>query len=289
MPASPTPSCAACISETGAGRRPRLPCAARVWLSFLLLFLTGAVIAAETRLEVVDLQHRPADQMAEIVQPLLQQDEAVQAHGFQLILRARPDTIRQVRTLLQSLDRAPRRLRISVRHDATTRSVRRGAEAGARIGPDDSEVRARIYGTEARDDGSADQQLQVLEGNPAFIAFGQSVPVGERTVIIESGGATVHDGIQYRDVRSGFYVLPQVRGQRVHLRISPRREAFSRSGGGVVNVQQAETVVEGPLGQWIELGGTLEQTTSRDSGVVYRTQRRSELQARIEVKVEVLQ
>lgn len=258
-------------------------------IGFIFMLLTaGSVLAAATQLEVFDLKHRSADQVAAIVQPLLQQDEAVQAHGFQLILRARPQTIQQVRGLLQRLDRAPQRLRISVRHATSTRTVQRGTDAGVRASPGDTEVRARIYGTDERDDSAADQQIQVLEGNPAFIAFGQSVPVGERTLVIGPGGGAVHDSVRYRDVSSGFYVLPQISGERVHLRISPQREQLSRSGAGVVNVQRAATVVEGPLGEWIELGGTLEQSSVDGSGTIYRTHERSELQGRIAVKVEVL-
>lgn len=265
-----------------------LPPIPRFLIAMTLLLVFARAPAADTRLEVFDLQQRPADQVLAVVQPLLGEDETAQAHGFQLIVRARPQTIEQLRAVLQRLDRAPRRLRISVRHDAAASASQRGARASGRITPDHNEARVRVYGTEDRQDSAADQQIQVLEGNPAFIAAGQSIPVGERTLVIDQGGAAVHDRVRYRDVTSGFYVLPLVRDQRVHLRIHPRREALSPSGAGVVNVQQAETVVEGPLGQWIELGGTLDQRNRDDRGIVYRTQDRSQLGTRIAVKVDVL-
>lgn len=268
---------------------PRTPQTLPRYLAITLwLLICARALAADTRLEVFDLKHRPADQLVATVQPLLAEDEVVQGHGFQLILRARPQTIDQVRTLLQRLDRAPQRLRISVRHTADVSNVRRGVAAGGRVKPGEGEVRVRVYGTDDRQDSSASQQIQVLEGNPAFIAFGQSVPVGERTLIIDHGGGTVHDSVRYRDVTSGFYVLPHVVDQRVHLRISPRRETLSPSGAGVVDVQRASTVIEGPLREWIELGGTLDRSAEEGRGIVYSTTGRSLWRSRIAVKVDVL-
>lgn len=245
------------------------------------------VAAADLELEVIDLHHRPADQIVTTVQPLLQQDEVVQAHGFQLILRARPDTIAQVRTLLQHLDRAPKRLLITVRQSDSSQIVDRGANAAVQAAPGDTRARVRVYSTDDRQHGAADQQIQVLEGNPAFISFGQSVPVGERTLIIGQYGASAQDSVRFRDVTTGFYVLPQVSGDQVRLQISPHRDTLSRAGGGAVNVQRADTVVSGLLGAWIELGGTV-SSSQRGGGITYRTRERSEQQGRISVKVEEL-
>lgn len=261
----------------------------RILLSFCMALLVASAYAADTRLEVFELKHRPAEQMVPVVQPLLQEDEVVQAHGFQLVVRARSGTIDQVRALLERLDQAPKRLLIRVRHSTSTRTVQEGADADVHAGPEGIGADVRIYGTNERDQGAADQQIQVVEGSPAFIAFGQSVPVGERTLIIDRHSGTVQDSVQYRDVSSGFYVLPQVSGDRIRLRVSPHRDTLSRAGGGVVNVQRADTLIEGPIGEWIELGGTVEQSNSAGSGTVYRTRERSEQTGRITVKVDVLQ
>lgn len=262
--------------------------AIRTPLAVVLALWSALVFAADTEMQIFDLKHRPADQIAPIVQPLLREGEVVQAHGFELIVRAAPATIEQVRALLDRLDRAPKRLLISVRQSSSGRTAEGGAEAQVRTRPGDSAGSIRLYGTNGREQGAAEQQIQVLEGNPAFIAFGQSVPVGERTLVIGPGGGAVQDSIRYRDVTSGFYVLPQLRDKRVRLRISPHRETLSRSGGGVVNLQRADTVVEGPLGEWIELGGTVEQRSNDQAGIVYGTRARTEQQGRIAVKVDVL-
>lgn len=253
-----------------------------------LALLAAATWAADLQLEVVDLKHRPAEQLVGVVQTLLGQDEVVQAHGFQLILRARPATLEQVKTLVGRLDRAPRRLRVSLRHSAAEAVSRSGTGAGVSASPGESRVRVETYGTRDRDYSGAEQQIQVLEGNSAWIEFGQSIPLDERSVVIGPYGASAQESVRFRDVTSGFYVLPQVTGDRVRLRISPHRETLAGSGSGAINVQRAETVVEGPIGEWFEIGGTISESGHDGAGIVYRTQGRAERQGRILVKVDVL-
>ncbi len=253
----------------------------------LALFAHGAH-AVDHKLEIFDLKHRPAAQIAPIVQPLLNEGEVVQAHGFELIVRAAPATIDQVRALVQRLDRAPRRLLVSVRQSNSTQTAKRDAEARLRARPGHSSGSVRAYATDDLAQSAGTQQIQVLEGNPAFIAVGQSVPTDDRTVIIGPGGAAVQNSSRYQDVTSGFYVLPQVAGDLVHLQISPHRDTLSRGGSGIINTQRAETVVEGRLGEWIEIGGTVDQRSDSGEGIVYSTRGRTEQQGRIEVKVDLL-
>ncbi len=260
----------------------------RTFVLVVLALFAHVAHAVDHRLEVFDLKHRPAAQIAPIVQPLLNDGEAVQAHGFELILRAAPGTIEQVRSLVQRLDRVPQRLLVSVRQSDTAQTAERDAEARLTARPGHSSGSVRAYATNDREQGAVTQQIQVLEGNAAFISFGQSVPTNDRTVIIGPGGTAVQDSSRYRDVTSGFYVLPQVTGDLVHLQISPHRDTLSRDGGGIINTQRADTVVESRLGQWIEIGGTVERRSDTGEGIVYSTRGRTEQQGRIEVKVDLL-
>lgn len=244
--------------------------------------------AAEAQLELFALAHRPADELVPVVQPLLHEGEVVQAQGFQLIVRAAPDTLEQIRGLLARLDRAPKQLLISVRQSTSQRAMERGAGAAVRATPGDSGAKVRIYGTDDRAADGGEQQIRVLEGHAAYIDFGQSVPVGERTLVIGPGGGAVHESTRYRDVSRGFYVLPQINGERVVLHISAHRDTLSRAGGGIVNTQRAGSVVEGRLGEWFQLGGTIEHSDRSERGILYRSHERSEQQGRVAVKVEVV-
>lgn len=270
-------------------RRP--PAQGRAALAvFLLLALIAAPIAqgGEATLEVIELKHRPAAEVLPIIQPFLAGDDVIRAHGFQLILRTSPQRLEQVREILARVDVAPRRLLIAVRQALDQGGTRREAGADVELSNRGSAVRGRVHATDTREAGGAAQQIQVLEGNPALIQFGQSMPVGERTVTITAAGAHVQDTVRYKDVTTGFYVLPRVAGDEVILHIGTHRDTLSREHGGTINVQRAETTVRGPLGAWIGLGGTVEHLQRQGAGTVYRTRERTEQQGRIQIKVELI-
>lgn len=258
----------------------------RAW-PWLLALLLAASAGADSRIEIFELSQRSAAELATIVQPLLGADEAVQASGFQLIVRARPETLEQVRDLVERLDRAPRQLLISVRQPSESRAVQRERSADVEADQDGARARVRIYDTESRSREAASQRIRVLEGNAAFIEAGQSVPVGERSVTVGPGGAVVHDTTRYRDVTSGFYVVARLAGDQVVLELSTRRDTLSRHGGGVVDTRRATTTVRGPIGEWIEVGGVGEQRRREGRGVLYRSGERSATSGRVELRVEL--
>jgi len=77
----------------------------------------------------------------------------------------------------------------------------------------------------------------------------------------------VVDNVEYRDVGSGFYVLPRVAGERVTLDINPQHDTLNHQLPGAVNVQRVATTVSGRLGEWIEIAG-LDQDRNRERSVL---------------------
>jgi type II secretory pathway component GspD/PulD (secretin) len=129
-----------------------------------------------------------------------------------------------------------------------------------------------------------------MEGREAFVRVGQSVPVRERqvqrTVV---GGRVVEqvvEGAQYRDIASGFYVLPRVSGDRVTLDVSSQRESLSRRSAGNVNVQSLVTTVSGRLGEWMEIGGVGQDASGQQAVLLGRTSTTSRDNRRVLLKVE---
>lgn len=78
-----------------------------------------------------------------------------------------------------------------------------------------------------------DGSVSGLQGQ-LIVRVGQSVPVHERQVrrVVINGQVVeqVVDATQYRDVTTGFYVLPRLSGDRVTLDVSPQRETLSEAG-----------------------------------------------------------
>lgn len=86
----------------------------------LTLFLLLPADAQEDRIEVINLQHRSAEDIIPLLQPVAGSQGAITGRNQQLIIRATPARIAQIRELLGPLDTAPRNLLVSVRQATTT-------------------------------------------------------------------------------------------------------------------------------------------------------------------------
>lgn len=282
----------------------------RLWhVCLLSCLLMGNAVMAQEKIEVITLSYRTADQLIPVIQPLVGKDGAVTGLQNRLIIRTTPDKLAQIRKVIANLDSKPRRLLITVRQNVSREALANEASVYGSVGTDQARVRvprtpgesaaqvelgsrrnnvgAKITSTRDIENSSDTQTVQVLEGNTAYIRVGQSVPVPSRTVIRNGRQVTVVEDNQYRDVTSGFYVLPQVNGNLVTLEINPQRNTLGSQGS--INVQQASTVISGRLGEWLEIGGAGQQGGTRGSGTVYSTQELSTDSRSIFVKVEELQ
>lgn len=265
-----------------------------VHAAVLLLLLSGGVQARE--ITVIELKGRPAEEIIPLIRPLLAPGDALSGTGYQLILRTDPKTLREVRDLISQLDYAPRNLLVSVRRGAPSSSDETavgvtGSVQGDKVRISSGErnqqgvdVHLERRMSTARDD--AQQQLRVLEGQRAFINTGSAVPYPSNRVVVTPGGAAVDEGVQFRNLRSGFYVLPRVSGERVTLNIEPVNEQLQSDHS--IAVQQAQTVVSGRLGEWIALGGISEREQRSGRGILSTRSSQRESELGFYVKVELV-
>lgn len=277
-----------------------------MWLALLL-----SPVAAAGELEIINLRHRSAEEVLPVIRPLLEKDDVASGMNYQLILRTSPQNLEQVRKLLESIDVAPRRLKITVLQNADSETVARltgvsgniGLSREARVAVPDSgggsglnvelgqgqdRLKARVSSARALEDERNTQQLQVLEGNRALVRGGQSVPVPQRQVIQGPWGTRVIDSVQYQEIGSGFYVLPRVNGDLVTLEISTQNDALVPDGGDypVMRVQQASSTLSGRLGEWMEVGGLGQQKDNDNSTLSTRGTSRIREQRNVLIKVE---
>ncbi|NNM81219.1 MAG: hypothetical protein HKL98_01245 [Burkholderiales bacterium] len=194
------------------------------------------LLANAASIEVITLKYRRAEDLIPVIQPLLAKGEAVSGMGDQLIVRtANP---REVRRLVEKLDRAPKNLMITVRQGEV------------------STERESVYGTESAS-GANESHVRVLEGSPSFISVGRSIP--NQVVTMGPYGATVTN--TYNEVSSGFYVVATVSGESVSLEASP---VYEHPVDGGIDRQRLTTRVTGKIGQWIELGGAGQASSDSD-------------------------
>lgn len=268
------------------------------------LYWTG-VLAAGMQVEVIPLKHRLAADVIPELRPLLAPAGTLTGTADQLIIRSTPENIGQIKQVLAGIDRAPRRLLISVRQDrsgsagAERRSLS-GSYSGGGIsvsGGDRDGVVTASPGTggnhiefqsSSHSRSGADRNtftVQALEGRPAFIRAGSLVPLPARTTVVTRGGVVQQDSVQLYDATSGFYVLPRLSGDNVTLLVAPR---LAGGGAGGFHVQNVETTVSGRLGEWLHVGGMTQHASRRDGGPLSQSQRQSRVRSAVEIKVEEL-
>jgi hypothetical protein len=243
--------------------------------------LLHSVAWADYPLEIVNLSSRPAEDLIPLLAPIAGPGGTVTGTGNTLFIRASPQTLEEIRRVLQHLDRAPRNLLIQVRQDAE--SDRSGSSVGLavdevagdrvriRTGPPrpGGGTRVEAFSGNRRGVQEVSQEVRVLEGHRAFIAVGSDYPVGHQERYSGPGGTYSHSGVTFERSGSGFYVLPRVTGNRVTLEISafasgPLDRRGSTPTGAV------ESQVGGNLGEWISLGGASVAESHSRQGLLHR-------------------
>lgn len=284
-----------------------------MFLRTISVFLCMACLAqparAEGDLEVISLKHRTVDEVMPSLRPLLEPGGVLTGMHGQLILRATPSNRAQIKQALAALDAPLRQLRITVRQSLESGAGKREAElygraeagnvtltvppsgsGGARVEADISKVRigARLDDRDMNQFSRISQEIRVVEGGQAFIRAGTSLPMTQRDVMWGPYGRTVRESTVYHEVDSGFYVRPQVTGERVSLEIHPVQQTLSASNPYVIVGQELRTSLSGRLGEWIALGSeqkTGDQENSRLTGKDKTSQHTS---GQVWIKVEVI-
>ncbi len=281
----------------------------------LALLLAGSLLVAaqaqEQVMEIIPLQHRLVEDMIPIIRPLVDEGGTVTGMNNQLIVRSSPANLQSIKKIIAELDTAPRMLRITVTQDVN--ALRSGDEAalsgyyrsgdvtarlpdaGQRrkgasvtIGGEQGKLRYRQLSTRSRNDRHNVHFVQALEGRPAWIQTGSELPLAVQSVILGYGSVVVNEGVRYKTVSSGFYVLPRISGDRVILEIQPRLESLDPHHTGRIDVQRTTTSVSGRLGEWIDLAGANTRMGTERAADLTSTRRRGSERRSIWVRVDPL-
>ena len=276
-------------------------------LLFVALFM-GSASAEEMTLKVFPLQHRIAAEMIPILRPMLDAGGAISGSGYKLIVRSTPKNLDEIQSMLDQLDTAPTSLLITVRQGVRDEGATQGGSVAGEIHSGDGrlsvsgggrdhkpgasasvegangQARVKVYQTERKDGGEIVQRLRTTAGQWATIHTGQSIPYGQRTVTPYG----TQDTIEYKNVLTGFQVQPRVSGDEVTLTVRPFRNRPAQTGGGAIDTEGLTTTIRGRLGEWIELGGVVEQSQQSGGAVTYSTDKKAERESRFFIKVDKL-
>ena len=236
---------------------------------------------------MIGLQNRPTAEIQPLLTPLLEDGEVISGDGFNLIVKAGPARLEEIRKLIERLDGRLHNLVISVLQSSRQTAEQLNAEAALAVSSDKIQMHGMVGDTRDFDSQRSAQQLRTLEGQAAHIQTGQVRPV-ESIGVYNSGYG--YPGVvgqtQMQEASTGFAVVPRLlNNDEVMVDIAPWSDRFLH--GGAIASQGMQTTIHARLGEWMEIGGTGD-TSQRDNrgfnGLNY-TSRDHEL--RILIKIDL--
>lgn len=224
-------------------------------LTWIIILSAALNAEADSVLKVVPLQHRPAEELEQLLAPLLEQDERVVANNAGLIVKATNSRLPQLLALIKKLDAPLSNLLISVRQTRHETADQLNAEADAEFGIN-TNVHGRIRGhfgdTRSGSQRQDTQVIRTLEGKPAHIKTGQIHPTQTIQLSDSPYGSTFSTHTEFLEATTGFAVVPRLAGDNVILEISPWSDTIQRNGRFATS--SADTTIRTRLGEWVEIG-----------------------------------
>jgi len=272
---------------------------------------SGAALADP--IQSIQLKHRPADEIIPVIKPLLAPDDSLTGQGYQLFIRTSEKNFEQIKQMVSKLDTAAQLLLISVfqgndrelralgvsgnfnyqdsqgnvRLGSSNKSAKRGADV--QYSTRNASAGAHTLSTRGRLSDNPIHQLRITAGSEGYIETGESIPYFSGSYWRGGRHGIVEGGVDYKDIDTGFYVLPRVHGEQVTLDVSPYKQSQSRQRGGTIETQRASTRITGQLGQWLTIGGVTEQTRRSSTGVGSYGSTQSRDNASIWIKADLVQ
>ncbi len=247
--------------------------------AFALCLLSAGSAAAGYPLEIIDLKGRPAHDVVPLVKPFAGPDGTVVGKDNKIFVRAAPERLRDIRRIIAEIDRPLRNLMISVRRgypqeytgqrfaygsnqDNTAKEGHTGFSSGQPVQRRSVSMHASGMKYHTRREDDITQRVQTLEGSPAFINTGRSVPIHNT-----AGGRWARGSYTYyKDAATGFYVVPRLNGDQVTVAVHQQGDTPSHGypqHDMQFKFEEAHTIVSGRLGEWITLAG-VDSTAERD-------------------------
>lgn len=246
---------------------------AAVFMTFTLLcvsFLWQASSFAATAM--IPMQYRTAAEALPMVEQLLSPGGRAVADGRTnaLLVVDSEETIQRVREFLEGFDKPGKQARIRVRFDESGTRERTSVEGSARASGEDWSVSAgkpmrkdgvdvRLQDRSRSQQGSSEFFVTVVSGSPAYIMVGQDIIYNQRWIDLTRRYAGITESVTIQRIETGFEVKPVILKDHADVEITPR---ISHGGPGsrVIHFTEASTRLVAPMGQWVTIGGTSQQS-----------------------------
>ena len=258
----------------------------------LITLLNNISFAAETIIEVIPVNNRPASEIQPLISPMLENTDRVIADGSNLIVKTTPDRLNEIKKFINNLDSRLNNLIITViqsRH-TTANELNAAAKVNLNIPIDDmskssGRITGHYYQTDDRNANESTQTIRTLEGFTAQITVGKTYPIQNVQIYnFAYGYPAVSTATGFIDATTGFAVTPRLAGQQALLDVSPWSD--KANARGQLETQGAQSTIKINLGEWTELGGIDETSQNSTNGNLATIRQTRENRLHILVKVD---
>ena len=241
--------------------------------TLLIWFLMiHCAIAAQMITKVIQLNYQQAATIIHLVQPLLADGEQITGSGQTIVVKVMPNTLTQLRVILQKVDQPPVTFQVSIYQ-------------GDPNWLNDQNNSDFTISTNSQRQQQRSQSVTVMNGESAFISTGQDQPV-----ISNVGIGWWSAGVSYQRqvVQSGVLVEPTLQGQKVKLSVRRVRQQNNDTNNQSVDMQQVMTTVMVPLNQWVSLGSAQNAQQANDTTQVVSVGNNFTNSATLYIKVSIV-
>ncbi len=254
--------------------------------------------------------HQFAQELIPVLAPLYGSQARFTAKDNSLIVKAPPSVLKEIEQLLKEVDAPAQNLLLEVSStldgsgNIEAHSIEGKIKAGdARIistplpqNRPTASIQYKKDGTvikttHTRRQGFTSQpdtfKVRATTGHWAQIQTGQKVPYYSTDYPYTNNQYPLlrSSSVEFQDVTSGFEVFPTINGDTVNLKIRPYHSSINRAYPDRINQRSLESVVTGKLGEWIYLGGAINQLNTQNNGYTHSTKRFTRLDTSYRIRV----
>jgi type II secretory pathway component HofQ len=228
--------------------------------------LPGGTAPARAELAVITIDHASVEDILPAAQILLTPDGKLSfdRRTHALVVVDSPAAIAGIRALLEKLDRPVPQMIVRVRFVEKSADDERSLAGQGRIsvpggsvgtpGPKGAGFNLTLENRNRAARHTTEQVLRTTSGRPALITVGREIPYSQTWALLCRKYAACATTTVFHRVETGFEVTPSVRGDRAHLRITPRIGSMDPAAPGATRFAEAATEISVAPGQWIDLG-----------------------------------
>ena len=263
-----------------------------------LMFYLSSLCRAET-VAIIPIYYRNASDALPIVKSMLSPNgtATIDARTNSLIITDNDQPIKNIRTFLKNYDQAVQQVRIRVKFNETASTKGRSVLAEGGVSGEKWKITTgrkehagidiHVNDREAQQQGLSEYFITVASGSSAYILTGQDIPYRQRWIYLSQQYAGWQDTVVFQKIETGLEVRPVLVGDQANIEITPRISYEDSDGSkGIIRFTKAATSLTVPLGQWVNIGGTADESNEVIKAILERGSGKKDSSTSISLLVE---